>query len=187
MLQTSEACCRLYVDRGTTKLTVAEIADAVGVSHRTFYRYFPTKAETVKPVFDWTTQTFNDTVSRHDGPTLRDVLQDGFAAMLGDEHADRTRTLFPLVFADDEMWSVFLRAVHQGEVTLTPVLASRTGRDPRSIAARAASAGVAAATRVALEGMVVDGSDPGELFLAVLDEMSAGGSLDSPVRPRREP
>jgi AcrR family transcriptional regulator len=187
VLQTSEACCRLFVERGTTKLTVAEIADGVGVSQRTFYRYFPTKAQTVEPVFAWTTAAFNDVVASAPAATVRDLLRAGFATMLGGEQRQRTRDLFPLVFADDEMWSVFLRAVHRGERTLTPLLAARSGRPPTSVAARAASATVAAATRVALEGMVADGTDPEDLFLDVLDACGSGGLFDSPAEERREP
>lgn len=42
------ACAiRLFLDRGYEDTTVAEIAAAAGVSHMTFFRYFPTKQDVV--------------------------------------------------------------------------------------------------------------------------------------------
>lgn len=174
-LRASEACCALYVARQTTALTIAEIAGEIGVSERTFYRYFPIKAESVGPVFDWTTQTFNETIdtARRDVP-IRTVLRDGYRAMLGGDVADRTRALFPLVFADSEMWSVFLRKVHDGERSLAPILAARLGIHAESMAGRTAAAAVASATRISLESMVTAGTDPERVFLEAIDTFSSG-------------
>lgn len=159
-------------------MTIAEIAREIGVAERTFYRYFPVKAETVGPIFDWTTRTFDTAVAQaaEDVP-LRDVLRRGFRAMLGGEHAERTARLFPLVFADPQMWSLFLRKVHDGERALNPVLAPRLGLDPTAPAARAASAAIASATRIALELMVTDGVDPEQQFTVLIDAFAAGASL----------
>lgn len=168
-LRAAEACCALYIARGTTDLTIAEIAAEIGISQRTFYRYFAIKAESVKPVFDWTTATFNTFIATAPDAPLRQVLLDGFDVMLGGEHAERTRRLFPLIFADPELWSVFLRAVHYGETTLTPALARRLGEASDSVRARAAAAAVATATRLALEDMVLRGADPAHAFASYLD------------------
>lgn len=169
-LRAAESCCDLYIRRGTTNLTIAEIASEIGISQRTFYRYFAIKAESIGPVFDWTTAAFDAAVEDAErGKGIRDVLQDGWQAMLGGENADRTRRLFPLVFADAEMWSLFLRKVHDGERALTPILGARLGLDPESPRARAASAAVASATRIALEQMVTTGVDPEEAFMSLID------------------
>jgi AcrR family transcriptional regulator len=179
-LRAAEACCELYIARGTTDLTVADISLAIGVSQRTFYRYFPIKAESVSPVFDWTTQTFNATVA--DAPRdepLRAVLRHGFHRMLGGPVAERTRALFPLVFADREMWSVFLRHVHDGERQITPILAPRLGIPAGSIAARAAAAAVASATRIALEQMVTQRLDAEEVFVETIAAFASGALHNS--------
>jgi AcrR family transcriptional regulator len=177
-LRAAEACCDLYISRGTTDLTIAEIAAEIGISQRTFYRYFAIKAESVKPVFDWTTATFNHHVATAPDAPLREVLTDGFDVMLGGDHAERTRRLFPLIFADPELWSMFLRAVHYGETSLAPALARRLGVPSASIRSRAAAAAVATATRLALEDLVVSGADPAAAFASYLDAFGLGSPTD---------
>ena len=175
-LRASEACCALFIERGTTALTIAEISNEIGISERTFYRYFAIKAESIAPVFDWTTRTFDDVIATAPpAAPVREVLQQGWRAMLGGTNDARTRLLFPLVFADPEMWSVFLRKVHDGERALTPLLAPRLGLETDDVRARAASAAVASATRIVLEEMVIRGADPEESFLRLVDAFD--GSL----------
>ncbi|NYD71063.1 TetR/AcrR family transcriptional regulator [Herbiconiux flava] len=174
MLRASEATCALFIERGTTKLTVAEITRSIGVPVRTFHRYFASKAECVKPLFDWTTATFNEHVRDAPAGSLDELLRTGFERMLGGAVAERTRLLFPLVFRDDEMWSVFLRSVHLGELSLVPSIAARLGVDPASSSARVAAAAVASATRLALEDLVADGADPAAAFALHLQHFGAG-------------
>lgn len=172
ILSASEACCTLYIDRGTTSLPVGEIAQAIGIPARTFHRYFPSKADTIAPVFAWTTATFNDAVKNAPADlALLTVLSDGFERMLGGDVADRTRNLFPLVFADAAMWAVFLRGVHFGEISLAPILARRMGLPDDALQARAAAAVVASSTRIALEAMVTTGGDPHPLFVSLLETL----------------
>lgn len=174
-LSASERCCELFIGRGTTSLTIAEIAAEVGISQRTFYRYFPIKAESVAPVFDWTTRRFDDALRRADAALpVGEALRAAFRASLGGVMAPRTRALFPLVFADAEMWSVFLRKVHDGERALTPILARRLERDPASVAARSAAAAVASATRLGLEAMVTGGADPEAVYLQSIEAFASG-------------
>lgn len=178
-LRAAEACCDLYIARGTTDLTIAEIAAAIGISQRTFYRYFAIKAESVKPVFDWTTATFNEVVATAPDAPVRRLLTDAFEQTLGGEHAERTRRLFPLIFADPELWSMFLRAVHYGETSLAPALGRRLGEASDTVRSRAAAAAVATATRLALEDMVVrDVADPAAAFASYLDAFGLGDPAD---------
>ncbi|WP_181420390.1 TetR/AcrR family transcriptional regulator [Curtobacterium sp. MCBD17_023] len=179
-LRASERCAELFIARGTTGLPIAEITAAVDLSPRTFHRYFATKAESVSPLFDWTTRRFDVTIhaAPEDQP-VRETLLAAFRAALGGRIAARTTALFPLVFADAEMWSVFLRKVHDGERSLAPVLAPRLGLEPRTPVARAAAAAVASATRIALEAMVTSGADPEEMYAQTIDAFASG-----PIRRR---
>jgi AcrR family transcriptional regulator len=171
----SERCCELFISRGTTQLVVAEIADSIEISQRTFYRYFPIKAECVSPVFDWTTRQFDAEVTGAPGEMpLTDVLRLAFHASFGGEVAARTKALMPLVFQDAEMWSVFLRKLHDGERSLGPVLAPRLSESDDLVFGRAAAAAVASSTRIALEDMATTGADPEALFMQTIDAFASG-------------
>src|ERR687884_1248 len=41
----AETAMRLFVQRGFDRVTVAEVADAAGVSEKTVFNYFPTKED----------------------------------------------------------------------------------------------------------------------------------------------
>lgn len=174
-LAASISCVGFYIEHGTTDVTVARLAEAAGISQRTFHRYFPIKAESVAPVFEWMTVTFEQSiVSAPADRAILDVLRDAMEVMLHGEFRERTAPFFSLVFADAEMWSVFLRKLHDGEHTLIPVLTSRLGSAPTTLRARSAAAAVATATRLALESMVTDGADPVTQFELVIETFSPG-------------
>ncbi|MET7356277.1 TetR/AcrR family transcriptional regulator [Streptomyces mirabilis] len=168
-LRASRATCALYVERNATDLTVKEICARIDVSERTFYRYFPNKADVVGPFFAWTVTEFltvleNSPVDR----PLRDVLNGAFDAALGGSTAPLTSALFPLIFANEEIWSVYLRHIHDAELDLLPPLAARLSRAPESPECRAAAAAIASSTRIALETMVREGASAAATFDAML-------------------
>lgn len=168
-LRVSEECCELYLARGTTQLTVADIAGAVGVSERTFYRYFPVKADSIAPVFDTMTETMNTAVLAHLAAPIRDVIVDAFDAMFSTRITSRAREIFPLVLADPEMWGLFLRKVHDGETALAPFLAARLNLSVDSNRARAAAAAIASATRIAIERLGTSDVNLTTEFAGLLD------------------
>jgi AcrR family transcriptional regulator len=174
-LQASRRGCALFIDRGTTDLPIADIAAAAGVSQRTFHRYFPIKADSLGPLFDWMIRRSNDViVDAAPHVPLPDVLLAAFRGSILSEAAPRADELFPLVFQDPEMWSVFIRKLHDGERSVMPILAPRLGLSADSIAARAAAAAVASAMRIALEAMVTSGADPETVYAQTLEEFASG-------------
>ncbi|WP_213817099.1 TetR family transcriptional regulator [Glaciihabitans sp. dw_435] len=168
-LRVSEECCELYLTRGTTQLTVADIAGSVGVSERTFYRYFPVKADSIGPVFDAMTEAMNAAVMEHPPAPIRDVVVDAFDAMFTTRITSRADEIFPLVLADPEMWGLFLRKVHDGEAALAPFLAARLSISVDSNRARAAAAAIASATRIALERVGTNDVELTTEFAGLLD------------------
>jgi AcrR family transcriptional regulator len=174
-LHVAERCSALFIDRGTTDLPIADIAAAVEISQRTFHRYFPIKAESLGPLFDSMIRRSNAVIhaSTPHAP-LAQVLRAAFRSSLLSADAPRADELFPLVFRDPEMWSVFIRKLHDGERSVTPILAPRLGLPADSVAARAAAAAVASSIRVALEAMVTSGADPETIYAQTLEEFTSG-------------
>ncbi|GAA4729943.1 hypothetical protein GCM10023350_11480 [Nocardioides endophyticus] len=185
-LRASERCCALFSARGTTDLTIAEIVSEIGISQRTFHRYFPIKAESVGPVFDWSIRRSNAVIVEADpNLALTEVLRRAFRASLLGESAERTRQLFPLVFRDSEMWSVFIRKVHDGELSVAPLLAPRLGLAADSIAARAAAAAVTSSIRIALEHMVTADADPETAYVQTLAQFTSGALVAAQAASQR--
>jgi AcrR family transcriptional regulator len=176
MLAVSQSCCDLFIARGTTAISISDMCDTTGVAPRTFHRWFRAKADVLQPVFEWGTSTFNGVIAAADIPLSPTVLEHAFDAAFEGENSARTRDLFPLVLADPELWAVFLRAVHHGEVTLAQVLASRWSTAPDDIRARMTSAAVAVAFRVAIERSALAGGPPKPVFL---DAIRASGVADA--------
>ncbi|KDA05476.1 hypothetical protein DC31_16315 [Microbacterium sp. CH12i] len=183
-LRASEQCCALFSARGTTDLTITEIASEIGISQRTFYRYFPVKAESVGPVFDWSIRRLrgdrrNGSRHRLDGGAVAVAFRGKLAGRIG---RSALCTLFPLVFRNSEMWSVFMRRVHDGELSVAPVVAPRLGLAADSVAARAAAAAVASSIRIALEDMVTAGADPEIAYVRTLAQFTSGPLVATPRR-----
>ncbi|MEV7761989.1 TetR family transcriptional regulator [Curtobacterium flaccumfaciens] len=172
-LAAAETICSIYVSRGTTRVPIAELASAAGISERTFHRYFPSKSDTVQPLFEENSRSVNSLLAESSGVRLRTTLSDAHEQMFGATRAARTAALFPLLFKDRAMWSAFLGALHDGELGLHPILAARLKLDDSAPRALAASGAFTAANRIALEQMVTFGADRRETFEQVLDAFGA--------------
>ncbi|MFF1919796.1 TetR family transcriptional regulator [Streptomyces sp. NPDC058221] len=168
-LRASLACCDMYIERASTALTVGEVAQGIGISQRTFHRYFPTKAETILPMFGALSEELNQHFDVPVGPALRELMMEGYRVMYGYERSQFTQRLFPLVVTDKDMWAVFLRAFHDGEVALVPHLAPHLGVAAGHPRARAAAAAFASSNRIAFDRMVQLGEDHESAFDEQLD------------------
>ncbi len=85
---------RLFGERGYEKTTVAEIAAAVGIAERTYFRYFATKPDVVL----WDNFDSNIVESLRNQPAgttlvdrFRRAMRDGFAQLSAAELADQYR------------------------------------------------------------------------------------------------
>ena len=77
---------------------------------------------------------------------------------------------------------MFMRRVHDGELSVAPVLAPRLGLAADSVAARAAAAAVASSIRIALEDMVTAGADPEIAYVRTLAQFTSGPLVTTPRR-----
>jgi AcrR family transcriptional regulator len=87
--QLAAAAQRLFVENGFEQTSVEDIAAAAGVSRRTFFRYFPTKADVVWVETDAELKRFRASLAADDGTRpLRDVVEDAVIAALHYSPAD---------------------------------------------------------------------------------------------------
>ncbi|PSK98421.1 TetR family transcriptional regulator [Murinocardiopsis flavida] len=109
-----EAAFRLFLDHGYEETTVARIAEAAGVSHMTFFRYFPTK---------------EDVVLRDDyDPMLEELVRSQPAAAPPVQRVrDAVMTAVPAVY-ETERDTLLLRSRLQ---LTTPALRARMGENLR--------------------------------------------------------
>src|SRR5690554_4370898 len=167
-LRASEDCAQLYIQLETTELNAAEIATRIGVAERTFYRLFPRKHDTIRPLLDHAGAVMAASIQESAGQAIDESLRNAFREAFGGDHDERTRRLFPLIFRDQAMWAVVLQAVHDGEATIRPVIADRLTVPADSIEARAAASLVVSAVLISLEIMVQRDADPFTTFTTVL-------------------
>ncbi|MDJ1136776.1 TetR family transcriptional regulator [Streptomyces iconiensis] len=151
----------LFSERGAAGVTAEGIAEAAGVSLRTFYRYFRTKEEAVTPLLTGgVRQWLGDLAAAPAELSVEEALEQAVRAALtpAGTHAEAqaeallsTRGLLRAVPGDPALRSVWLRVHAETEQSLVPVLTAlvREGTDPLDVRLTAAAAN--AAMRLAME------------------------------------
>lgn len=177
-LRASERCALLYVERDSTDLTAAQIAACIGVAERTFYRHFPRKRDTIRPLLDRSSTVMASSIRESVDLSIERSLIKAFHDGFGGPWEEQTRRLYPLVFRDGGMWAVLLQAVHDGAASIRPTIAERLGVPPDGVQARAAASIFVSAILTSLEIMVQSGTDPFETFPRALT-----AAMANPLKP----
>ncbi|TDO45159.1 TetR family transcriptional regulator [Kribbella sp. VKM Ac-2571] len=134
-----EHALRLFRDQGYAETTVQEIAAAAEVSPATFFRYFPTKEDTVvldrlDPVM---IELFRGQPPElHPTEALRAAIRQSMDALTAEEwelESERQR----LVMNAPELRVRMLDQMYEGIELLATLAAERTGRRPDDFAVRA--------------------------------------------------
>ena len=188
---------RLFREQGYDATTVQQIIDIAEVSESTFFRYFPTKADTVL------TDGYDPLIAGaflgqpshlRPIPALRAAFSTVFAGLSEQEKSElRERT--HLAISVPELRAAILDQFASAMRLLTDVLAERTGHRADDMRVRTLAGAVVGAV-VAVTFAVAE--DPAVDFAAQLDEamafLDAGLDLppaapaDQPTRrPRRQP
>jgi AcrR family transcriptional regulator len=145
-----EAALRLALERGPDNVRVDDIADAAGVSPRTYNNYFSSREQAI--VAAVTTEREGRVAAavaaRPASVRLSDAVVEAIVEQYTDPDSHDPRALL-LITTRPALRDAFLGTAAEIEDPLTVVIAERIG-DSRRLTARVLSASVAAAVRIAL-------------------------------------
>jgi AcrR family transcriptional regulator len=174
----AEAATRLFIERGYDRTTIEEIAAAVDISPRTFFRYFPTKGDIVVAL---SLTTFEDLAGAlRDRPaceSLAEALCAAVEVVLTGDPAE-IRAFERLLSDNPGLRAAFLQASSPHRQRFTAVLSARAGIDPCSLKARVAASAVIDAIDAALQ-LWGAAEDDGTAPMAAIKE--AIGLLTKPL------
>ena len=152
---------RLFRANGYAATTAAAIAEDAGVTERTFYRYFPAKADVLLTNWQRRRDVLHRVLVMSDAPDVIDVV---CAAM--HEFAEHVRIGIDAgldsmlhVFTDQDAASAVLQVLLAVEQDLAIEIARRAGRSSEDLAVRTAAYATVGVFRASLRAVVEQG-DP---------------------------
>ncbi|WP_298335712.1 TetR family transcriptional regulator [Ferrimicrobium sp.] len=181
----TEAAAELFVMKGFDQTTVEEIAQAAGISPRTFFRYFATKDEVVMS-FLWlkVDKLLGSLAVRPKEEELLESVQVVFRSSEADGNVERDRQLLRLLATTPSLRARWLIDGWESAVRLRPIIAERLGTEvthPR-VALIANTLFMVAET--VLDRWSVEGGDFVDELVAALVLINRGGVFslgDSPT------
>ncbi|MFB7471856.1 TetR family transcriptional regulator [Kitasatospora sp. NPDC056184] len=189
-LEIARAAAELFAARGAEAVTAEEIAQASGISLRTFYRYFSEKEDAVAPLLAaggerWV-RLFAESAT--DLP-VREALERSAAESLSPADAEAAEAMrwTRELLRDPRLASVWQRVHADSEERLRSAIADRCPPGTDALEIRLAAAAATAAIRVALEQWALSGApavgpgSPRELGTRCVRELTGGLGLWSRV------
>ena len=167
-LEISRAGIRLFREHGVAATSGDQIAEAVGLSARTFWRWFRTKESCVEPVLSLSIAAFVACLRRW--PAERSLEQHLVADYRADADAEPGdgELVFDVVrmsAGEPALRAIWLVVQERAEPVLAAIVAERLGRDPDDVEVRVQAAALNAALRIATEDIAAataDGDQPSE-------------------------
>lgn len=155
--QISDAALDLFERRGVAGTTVDDIAEAAGVSPRTFFRYFPTKEDAVFVDDEQFEAVMREALAaiRAGAPVVTAMevawltLVDGF--MRDDAARDRFLRTRRLIGAEPTVLAIALRRDSEHVQTLTDAAVAATGGASDALTAQALVSMVGTTVRIAFD------------------------------------
>ncbi|MCP2246501.1 TetR family transcriptional regulator [Lentzea aerocolonigenes] len=153
-LDLSRHAVRLFTEQGVAATSGEQIAQAAGVSERTFWRYFPHKESCVEPLLTKMVDAFC-VVLRAWPPELEliDHLRAAYSPVLpsSDEDVDAVLAVVRLTHDEPALRAAYLVLRERAEDALAEVLARRLGQPADAIEVRVQAAAMSAVLRVATD------------------------------------
>ena len=176
LLGLARACADVFVTAGDSSPTVTTLVEAAGMSERSFHRYFPTKADCLRPIFDDGNQAYAEALAAQ--PADRSLGEAVVAAFVeSNTMADvDARAFMRTVFGDLQLRRVWLEASYATAEVLRPAVAARIGADEHAVATTVGCGQAIVLAISALAHMVEDGLTAHQAAAAV------GAALFADVR-----
>lgn len=164
LLRISVRCTDLFIARDGAEVSVAELARAAGLSERTFYRYFPTKAECLRPLFDAGLHSFaRELAAQPVDAGLPAAVHAAFVANFPDTREVWARAVMATVLADPAMRRVWFEASWQTARLIRPTVARLLAHPEDSLVVTVGCGQAVLQVLAAIGHLVADGSHPSEL------------------------
>jgi AcrR family transcriptional regulator len=177
-LDLSERVALSFVDDGFGQ-TVASLCRALDVPERTFFNYFPTKADAIRPILERGIRTLVGTLAE-DGAdrSLEEALVAGFESSLWGENGRLTARLVRSVLVEPALNAVWLSTIRSFEAALAEAVRARTGTMADSAEEHMIAATLVASVRISFEHMATHGTEPVVTFRRALGAVSFPGLRD---------
>lgn len=161
---------QLFSERGAADVTAEGIADAAGVSLRTFYRYFRTKEEAVTPLLTGGVRQWLDVLEAAPAElSVAEALERAVRTALAPAGLHSQEQLEALLTAkgllrampgDPALHAVWLRVHAETEEALIPVLTALVREDTDPLDVRLTAAATNVAMRMAMESWAATDTAP---------------------------
>jgi len=174
----AQRAAELFVAKGFDHTTVEEIAQAAGISPRTFFRYFATKEEVVMS-FLWLKidQLLASLAMRPQDESLLESVQVVFRAVQGETEVEQDRQLLQLLATTPSLRARWLVDGWESAVRLRPIIADRLGVGIESPRVSLIANVLFMVTETVLDQWSVNGGDFIDQMLDALVLIDAGGLL----------
>lgn len=178
-----EAALRLALERGPDQVRVEDIAEAAGVSPRTYNNYFASREQAIVAAVtaDREARVAAAVAARPAGVRLADAVAEAVVEQYANTGEGEHEALL-LITTRTALRDAFLNATADVEPPLTAAIAERLD-DPGAHAARVLAASVAAAVRIALEGWLQQTGDSAASGALVVPSGSLTGQIHAALAP----
>ncbi|MEO9326421.1 TetR family transcriptional regulator [Gordonia aurantiaca] len=177
-----EAAVRLFAEQGYTKTTVEQIAEAAGVSHTTFFRYFPTKEQVVIGGEQFEDEAREIMASMPPGLSHFDLIRQLFVELhrlSADDPWTGNPLRMQLIRSEPLLQKTFQAESERMMAGITALIADYLGRDADDFALKVFLDAVAGVTfHLAAEAQSVDAEPSIETTLRAIDLLERGLPLD---------
>ncbi|SEP53913.1 TetR/AcrR family transcriptional regulator [Amycolatopsis saalfeldensis] len=161
-LEIARQAAKLFAAQGVAGTSGEQIADAVGISVRTLWRYFPTKESCVQPLLSEGIDAFLDQLrSWPAGTPLLDHLRAAYShgGVVSAADAAARQEVVRMCREEPGLRAVWLQTQHDAEPTFAEVIAHRLSLPTEALEVRVQAGMLNVALRIAAEDQADGRSD----------------------------